>query len=205
MTKARVLGIALLVTSLGLMILGLAILVMLLYVPGSANSRLPFVPDLGALGSFGILGGGVGTIAGVALISYKTRNQGRNVLAVSAVVITGVALLIVVINSTFSWYSPGVSPPALSIVSSSLVCSAGTQTCTMNVSNSGASEGTITGAGPGSGMVTFTARQTSIPVSGAGTPVRVTLGGSVTAGQTVSGYLVVSNGPNLYFTAVLGA
>ena len=94
-------------------------------------------------------------------------------------------------------------PPTLSIVSSSIICSTGTHTCTMEVINTGPGEGTIIGAGPSSGTITFSAPQSSIPPGNSPTPMTITLGGTVTVGQTISGYLVMSDGPNLYFTAVL--
>ena len=94
-------------------------------------------------------------------------------------------------------------PATLSIVSSSIACSASTHTCTMSVINSGAGEGRIIGAGPDAGRVTFSAVPTSVPAGSAGTTVTVTMGGSATIGETVMGYLAQDNGLSLPFTAVL--
>ena len=98
------------------------------------------------------------------------------------------------------------SPATLSNLTSSVACSASTQTCTMSVANSGTTDGEITGAGPGPGSgaaVTASGARILVPAGSPGTSVTVTLSGTVAKGETVSGYLTQGNGPNLYFTAVL--
>jgi archaeal type IV pilus assembly protein PilA len=142
--------------------------------------------------------------------------QRKNRKAISPVLATVILIAITLIAAVaiagfvFGLFGSFTTSATLAVSSSQVTCTdvvsgvATDQHCIVNVTDSGATAGSVTGAGPTSGSVTMSIVGTvpiAIPGNSAGTPITVdVMGGN--SGQSVQGWLT-TNGANLNFVAIL--
>jgi len=150
----------------------------------------------------------------------------------ATVILIAITLIAAVAIATFVFgiFGTSASPATLSISSASVVCAhtaaaapidgvaaanIPASSCVLIVKNTGTTSGSINGAGPGTGSVTFatiaygtpnavSGGQVSVPANGQEALV-ITATSGLVAGQTISAFLTQGNGPNLFFTAVVGS